>query len=390
MFLEKYFLESVRHAKEAEFMRLHQGGIIVFKYAMKFKNLAHFYSQGIAEAWKCRKFAEGLKYDLKRVVVPMAITEFPALVVKAKEVERLEGGNRAVKISEGLAGSKKGGNQRKSYDRPQQQQGGPVIRQPSGAAGGGRQGGGATLRCYRCVGPHMIRDCPHTESHCFRCHQMGHELANCPTRGIPEGGDARRSGAQRGDTQRGDRPTTAGRVEEELLISAGQAESLLRDGAECCLLLAALSVETERVIYEIDVVRDFAEVFPDEVPRLPPIREMEFSIDLVPGAGPVSVAPYRMAPAELVELKGQLEDLLEKQLVRPSVSPWGAPILLVKKKDDAEGIAVDSTKVESVLQWERPRTVTDIRSFVGLAGSGVHANVKQESGGICLKTAEES
>nr|KYP31201.1 hypothetical protein KK1_048709 [Cajanus cajan] len=101
-------------------------------------------------------------------------------------------------------------------------------------------------------------------------------------------------------------------VEEELLISAGQTELLLRDGAECCLLLATMSVETEKVIAEIDVVRDFAKVFPDEVLGLPPIREMEFSIELVPTAGPVSVAPYRMAPAELVELKGQLEDLLEK------------------------------------------------------------------------------
>nr|KYP54626.1 Transposon Ty3-G Gag-Pol polyprotein [Cajanus cajan] len=102
-----------------------------------------------------------------------------------------------------------------------------------------------------------------------------------------------------------------------------------------------MSVETERLIAEIDVVRYFAEVFPDEVPGLPPIREMEFSIDLVPGARPVSVAPYRMAPAELVELKGQLEDLLEKQLERPSVSPWGAPVLLVKKKDGGSRLCVD-------------------------------------------------
>nr|KYP46505.1 hypothetical protein KK1_031910 [Cajanus cajan] len=212
VFLEKYFPESVRHAKEAEFMRLHQGGMIVSEYAMRFEHLAHFYSQGIVEAWKCRKFAEGLKYDLKRVVVPMAITEFPALVEKVKVVERLEGGNRGVKTTEGPSGSKKGGNQRKSYDRPQPQQGGPVIRQPSGAASGGRQGGGATLRCYRCVGPHFVRDCPHIESRCFRCHQMGHESANCPTRGIPGRSDAQRGRAQRGDAQRGDRPTTAGRV----------------------------------------------------------------------------------------------------------------------------------------------------------------------------------
>nr|KYP65267.1 hypothetical protein KK1_011499 [Cajanus cajan] len=145
VFLEKYFLESVRHAKEAEFMRLHQGGMSVSEYVMRFEHLAHFYSQAISEAWKCRKFAEGLKQELKRVVVPMAITKFLALVEKAKVVERLEGGNRVTKAAEGPVGSKKGGSQRKPYDRPQPQQGGPVIRQPTDAARGGRQGGGAIL-----------------------------------------------------------------------------------------------------------------------------------------------------------------------------------------------------------------------------------------------------
>nr|KYP46211.1 hypothetical protein KK1_032203 [Cajanus cajan] len=119
VFLEKYFLESVRHAKEAEFMRLHQGGLSVSEYAMRFEYLAHFYSQAISEAWKCRKFVEGLRQELKRVVVPMAITKFQALVEKAKVVERLEGDTRVMKTVEGLAGSKRGGNQRKPYDRPQ-------------------------------------------------------------------------------------------------------------------------------------------------------------------------------------------------------------------------------------------------------------------------------
>nr|KYP63406.1 Retrotransposable element Tf2 [Cajanus cajan] len=71
------------------------------------------------------------------------------------------------------------------------------------------------------------------------------------------------------------------------------------------------------------------------------MRDVEFNIDLVPGAGPVSVAPYRMALVELVELKRQIEDLLEKQMVRPSVSPWGAPVLLVKKKDGKAHLCVD-------------------------------------------------
>nr|KYP63833.1 hypothetical protein KK1_018420 [Cajanus cajan] len=128
VFLEKYFTESVRHANEAEFMQLHQGGMSVSKYAMRFEHLARFYSQVIYEAWKWRKFAEGLKQELERVVVPMGITEFPALVEKAKVVERLEGGNRVTRSAEGPTGSKRGGNQMKPYDRPQPQQGGPVIR----------------------------------------------------------------------------------------------------------------------------------------------------------------------------------------------------------------------------------------------------------------------
>nr|KYP37406.1 Retrovirus-related Pol polyprotein from transposon TNT 1-94 [Cajanus cajan] len=206
VFLKNYFPESVRHAKEVEFMWLHQGGLFVSEYAMRFEHLAHFYSQAIFEAWKCRKFAEGLKQELKRVVVFMAITKFPALVEKAKVVERLEGGNRVTKTTKGPAGSKRGGNQRKLYDRPQPQQGGPVIRQLADDARGGRQGGGATFRCYRCVGPQFVKDCPYTESLCFRCHQMGHESTNCPARNRPD------RGAQRGDAQKGDRPTTSGRV----------------------------------------------------------------------------------------------------------------------------------------------------------------------------------
>ena len=75
-------------------------------------------------------------------------------------------------------------------------------------------------------------------------------------------------------------------------------------------------------------------MFPEDLPRLPPDREIEFNIDLQPGTTPISQALYRMAPAELKELKVQLQELLDKGFIRPSVSPWGAPILFVKKKDD--------------------------------------------------------
>ncbi|GJU11108.1 hypothetical protein Tco_1133504 [Tanacetum coccineum] len=87
------------------------------------------------------------------------------------------------------------------------------------------------------------------------------------------------------------------------------------------------------LILKIFFVREFADVFPDELPGLPLAREIEFGIELIPGAEPISKAPYRMAPVELKELKEQLQEMLENGFIRPSVSPWGAPVLFVKKKD---------------------------------------------------------
>ena len=77
----------------------------------------------------------------------------------------------------------------------------------------------------------------------------------------------------------------------------------------------------------------FSDVFPDELPGLPPHREIEFCIDVVSDTTPISMPPYRMAPTELKELKEQLQKLLDKGFIRPSTSPWGAPVLFVKKKD---------------------------------------------------------
>ncbi|GJR79527.1 putative nucleotidyltransferase, ribonuclease H [Tanacetum coccineum] len=81
------------------------------------------------------------------------------------------------------------------------------------------------------------------------------------------------------------------------------------------------------------IVNEFPNVFPEELLGLPPEREVEFTIELVPGAEPISKAPYRMAPLDLQELKEQLQELLDRSFIRPSVSPWGAPVLFVKKKD---------------------------------------------------------
>nr|KYP39326.1 Retrovirus-related Pol polyprotein from transposon 17.6 [Cajanus cajan] len=169
-------------------------------------------------------------------------------------------------------------------------------------------------------------------------------------------------------------------LEDEVLVSAGQAEQLMRDGAECFMLFAALSIEIERDITRIEIVNEFPEVFPDDVPGLPPRRDVEFSIDLVPGAGSVSVAPYRMAPAELVELKKQIEDLLEKQMVRPSVSPWGAPVLLVKKKDGGARFCVDYRQLNKLTiknKYRLPR-IDDLMDQ--LRGASIFLKIDLRSG----------
>ena len=95
--------------------------------------------------------------------------------------------------------------------------------------------------------------------------------------------------------------------------------------------LAHLRDDTTQVpsIESVSIVREFLDVFPADLPSMPPDREIEFCIDLEPGTRPISLPPYRMAPAELRELKAQLQELLSKGFIRPSASPWGAPILFV-------------------------------------------------------------
>ena len=87
------------------------------------------------------------------------------------------------------------------------------------------------------------------------------------------------------------------------------------------------------ILDEIPVVREFPDVFPYDIARLPPEREVEFTIDLIPGIEPISIPPYRMASTELRELKAQFEELLSKRFIRLSISPLGAPVLFEKKKD---------------------------------------------------------
>ena len=142
------------------------------------------------------------------------------------------------------------------------------------------------------------------------------------------------------------------------MISAMATQRMLRKGCQGYL---ANVVETEKegtLVDEIQVVREFSDVFPDDIAGLPLDREVEFTIDLIPGIKPISIPPYRMAPAELRELKAQLEELLSKGFIRPSISPWGAPVLFVKNKDGSLRLCIDYRQLNRVTihnQYPLPR-----------------------------------
>ncbi|KAL5836958.1 hypothetical protein ACOSQ3_014127 [Xanthoceras sorbifolium] len=125
------------------------------------------------------------------------------------------------------------------------------------------------------------------------------------------------------------------------VISTNTALKLIRKGCEAYLAHVVDSRKVDFSLQNIPTVCDFPNVFPEELPDLPPVREVEFVIDVISGTVLVSIAPYRMAPAELKELKLQLQELLDKGFIRPSVSPWGAPVLFVKKKDGSMRLCID-------------------------------------------------
>lgn len=142
-------------------------------------------------------------------------------------------------------------------------------------------------------------------------------------------------------------------------------------------------------IADVDVVNEFPDVFPEDLPGLPPDREVEFYIDLVPGATPVAKAPYRLAPSEMKELMSQLQELLDKGFIRPSSSPWGAPILFVKKKDGSMRMCIDYRELNKRTvknKYPLPR-IDDL--FDQLQGASCFSKIDLRSGYHQLKVREE-
>ncbi|GJX81989.1 putative reverse transcriptase domain-containing protein [Tanacetum coccineum] len=177
------------------------------------------------------------------------------------------------------------------------------------------------------------------------------------------------------------------------IISCTKTQKYIEKG--CQVYLAQVTSKKaedkseEKRLEDVPIVREFPEVFPEDLPGLPPTRQVEFQIDLVPGAAPVARAPYRLAPAEMQELSAQLQELSDKGFIRPSSSPWGAPVLFVKKKDGSFRMCIDYRELNKLTVKNRyplPR-IDDL--FDQLQGSRVYSKIDLRSGYHQLRVREE-
>jgi hypothetical protein len=139
-------------------------------------------------------------------------------------------------------------------------------------------------------------------------------------------------------------------------ISSLQLRKSMRKGCKLYSILALNEKGVVEGLEHLPVVKEFADVFPKELPGMPPERELEFTIDLKLGTEPIARTPNRMLTPELKEMKMQLKELLDLALIRPSVSPWGAPFIFIRNKDGSWRLCIEYHQLNKANQESVPLT----------------------------------
>ncbi|XP_027936156.1 uncharacterized protein LOC114191172 [Vigna unguiculata] len=380
-FLEKYFPDTAKRDREEGFLALQQGEMTVQEYVNKFKHRARYYSQNITEEWRCLKFERGLKHELKKVVTPLRERRFSVLVEQAKSVDHLEKGPGPVmsrhqkNVTEASCPEKKSLSVKKPAASPAERARaagrvfaltstkatklGNLILEPCLMLGQSvlvlfDSGATHSFIANACVGRlklvkrdlgcELLISTPFsgqvaTSSVCVGCsmevagHRFKVNLVCLSLEGLDVilGMDWLSNNHIIIDCGR--RILVFPEHEGLELISAQRVINEVEAGAICFMIVThAEKNSTAEKISVIPVVEEYADVFPDEIPEFPPSRDVDFTIDLILGVGPVSMAPYRMAPTELAELKKQIKYLLEKKFIRTERITLGSTGTTSKEK----------------------------------------------------------
>ncbi|GJX69629.1 putative reverse transcriptase domain-containing protein [Tanacetum coccineum] len=330
----------------------------------------------LTERKKIEAYIRGLTDNIKGTVIGSKPTSLNEAVRMAHALMEQKAQARTKRIAEGnkrkwesSQGGNNGNNRNNNRDNTRHNQ------QNNQRQGNARA---MTTALLSKVG-HMARDCKGkaiaTDANarptvtCYDCGEKGYTRNYCPKKKDPQGEEARGCAYVIKDTEKQQGPnvvTVIGMdwsVDQDAVIVCGKKvvhipvkdKTLVVEGGRGMSRLKIISCikankyierghqlfvahvtekePKEKRLEDVPVIRDFPEVFPDDLPGLPPPRQVEFKIELVPGAAPVARAPYRLAPSEMKELADQLQELSEKGFIRPSSSPWGALVLFVKKKD---------------------------------------------------------
>ncbi|GJQ98969.1 putative reverse transcriptase domain-containing protein [Tanacetum coccineum] len=279
----------------------------------------------------------------------------------------------------------------------------------------GNHNGQCTVKGGNCkkVG-HITRECrnptaarnlrTHT---CYECESLRHFKSKCPIvkfqkyankkiSTLSENAKAHNKRKCINTSKNKSKPTTSrtrGKIMAKITLQARGEKYKKKEGLPIFLAyVTAKEVEDKsekKQLEDVPIVKDFLYVFPEDLSGLPPTRQVEFQIDLVPGAAPVARVPYRLAPFEMKELSEQLKELSKKGFIRPSSSPWGAPVLFVKKKDGSFRMCIDYRELNKLTVKNRyplPR-IDDL--FDQLQGSSVYSKIDLRSGYHQLRVREE-
>ncbi|XP_075473294.1 uncharacterized protein LOC142504294 [Primulina tabacum] len=391
VFYGKYFPANVRGRLTREFMSLRQGDSTVAEFIRKFDRGCRFVPL-IArdDAHKLRHFMDGLRPTLHRDVMLMRPSSYDEATSCAFRVEQAlrdidsemqRKRHQARSSSQPQKKQFTGPLRQKGHQKPQGQFRRPEQQRSPLAPGASKPEEGQP--CKQCNKLHYDK-CMWATFGCFVCKNEGHKAADCPRNKGPTTSRSYVMHAKEAEAEPDsmlilDSQTPADAAHHFLHVCEEAREKRLPGIFSS---IVSMSEPANQMLEDVDVVRDFPIVFPDDVSGILPDREVDFYIELMPGIMPISKASYRLARAEMKWFKDQIQDLLDKGFISPNFSPWGALVLFVRKKDGStrlcidyrelnrvmDCIEVDHSKVEEVRYWPVPNSVTEILRFLGLAG----------------------